>query len=336
MKITMNRSLLALGALGSCGLITHNKKTERGSRSQETALVPPREVTAIDGINSEFDDFNAAAPRDWHGENIVFSSNRGTKGAAFDVYFAAARLYLTSFNVRPQLTRPGELPRQILKEVSTSDNERGPIIFSKLPETLTRWYWASDRPGGLGGFDLYAGTLAPVQRGWPPTVKQGDIPVALNELNSEKDDYYLTLPFAESRALFASNRAGDDFDIYSASWDTMVAFPEGAVSVSRVDILSSPNDDTAPYVDTEGAVVDLVFASNREGSAGQHDIYCSEFVNGQWGAPKRLDANINSPADEFRPSLLGRGSERLLMFSSNRPGGKGGYDLYVVAYSGCK
>jgi hypothetical protein len=140
----------------------------------------------------------------------------------------------------------------------------------------------------------------------------------------------LTLPFAGNLALFSSNRDGDNLDIFQASWEQMDSFPNGQVSISKVNELASVGDDTAPYV--HGTA--LVFASNRGGS--QYDLYCSTYTGGKWLPPKRLDDSINSPQDEFRPSLVGEGSERVLMFSSNRPGGLGGYDLYAVAFPGCK
>lgn len=48
------------------------------------------------------------------------------------------------------------------------------------------------------------------------------------------------------------------------------------------------------------------------------------------------NAQVNTLDNEFRPSILGLGLRnlydlRVLLFSSDRPGGKGGYDLYVTA-----
>jgi hypothetical protein len=274
-------------------------------------LIPPSTVSAISGVNTEFDDFNAAAPR-WLGDNIVFSSNRGTMGGTLDIYFASVRIYKSHPADTPQLSDAKQPPTQVLTEVSTSDNERGPIIYSDRASEKSEWYFSSDRPGGKGGFDLYTGKIGFEQKGWPPRVENA-VAVSLNELNSAKDDYYLTLPFAGNLALFASNRDGDNFDIFQASWDNMTAFPNGQVKISKVNELASAGDDTAPYVDG----TDLVFASNRGGT--NYDLFCSTYTNGQWLAPKRLDDTINSLQDEFRPSLIGRGSERVLMFSSNRP-----------------
>jgi hypothetical protein len=76
-----------------------------------------------------------------------------------------------------------------------------------------------------------------------------------------------------------------------------------------------------------------VFASNRPGGPGGYDLYCANRHDGRWQAPRPLP--FNTAADEFRPSLLVIGDARFLIFSSNRPGGAGGFDLYTVRFDAC-
>jgi WD40-like Beta Propeller Repeat len=265
-------------------------------------------------------------PQRYKESTIIFSSNRGTKGGTLDIYQATVELYADPgrpklrANTTPQLYEPGAL---------SPSNERGPIVVP--PPTVASddnfyagWYFASDREGGQGRFDLYRG--------------RGGVATPIEGINSPADDFYLTLPFAKYQALFASNRAGN-YDLYSASWVSMKTFPDGASNIAALESLNSDADDTAPYVDQNQSGVpstDLVFVSNRTGGAGNYDIYCSRFVDGNWTSPLRLSDQINSPFDEFRPSLTGTGSSRILMFSSNRPGGEGGYDIYTVRYPGCQ
>jgi hypothetical protein len=69
----------------------------------------------------------------------------------------------------------------------------------------------------------------------------------------------------------------------------------------------------------------LFFTSNRPGGQGGHDIWvCTQSRSG-WGAPKNLGAVINSPSDEYFPFFHKNGK---LYFTSNRPGGSGGKDIY--------
>ena len=76
----------------------------------------------------------------------------------------------------------------------------------------------------------------------------------------------------------------------------------------------------------------MVFASNRPGGLGGYDLYYSILKNGKWGSPVNLGPRINTSSDEYRP-VIGSYPEftnKYLMFSSNRPGGKGGFDLYFT------
>ncbi|WP_353718433.1 hypothetical protein [Dyadobacter sp. 676] len=68
------------------------------------------------------------------------------------------------------------------------------------------------------------------------------------------------------------------------------------------------------------------------GDQGGEDIYYSEYKNGKWSQPVNAGPRINSAYKEYRPILpdLSNFSYHLMLFSSNRPGGKGGYDLYMT------
>jgi hypothetical protein len=77
----------------------------------------------------------------------------------------------------------------------------------------------------------------------------------------------------------------------------------------------------------------LFFCSNRPipGQEQKHfDIYVvQKDAAGNWGEPRNLGAPVNTPANEFYPSVSDDGT---LMFSSNRPGGKGQYDIYMASW----
>jgi hypothetical protein len=76
----------------------------------------------------------------------------------------------------------------------------------------------------------------------------------------------------------------------------------------------------------------MVFTSNREGGYGGFDLYYSIFANGEWGEPINMGERINTEYDEYRPILkyVNEFENNFLMFSSNREGGKGGFDLYYT------
>lgn len=70
----------------------------------------------------------------------------------------------------------------------------------------------------------------------------------------------------------------------------------------------------------------LCFASMREGGYGGSDIWCSKpDSNGGWAAPVNQGPNINSENEEFH---FTQDTSGMVYFTSNRPGGQGGMDLW--------
>lgn len=71
----------------------------------------------------------------------------------------------------------------------------------------------------------------------------------------------------------------------------------------------------------------LFFVSKRTETNG--DIYVSRKGPNGWQAPTRLGPNINSSSQEWSPSYFeDEDGHEVLYFSSTRPGGPGGHDIY--------
>jgi hypothetical protein len=123
----------------------------------------------------------------------------------------------------------------------------------------------------------------------------------------------------------------DSVSYYSVNLDSVLV-QSFSDSISRqktlLQVLSSPADDKCPFIDYDI----MVFASDREGGYGGFDLYYSKYIDNKWSKPVNFGDKINSQYDEYRPVLRRkRGFENdFLMFSSNRPGGKGGFDLYYT------
>ncbi|MFW5656371.1 MAG: OmpA family protein [Bacteroidota bacterium] len=78
-----------------------------------------------------------------------------------------------------------------------------------------------------------------------------------------------------------------------------------------------------PNITNDGTL--LYFAANIPGGYGGSDIYRSVFEDGIWGPPENLGPSVNSPYDEYFPYNYNGIS---LFFTSNRPAGMGGFDIY--------
>ncbi len=148
-------------------------------------------------------------------------------------------------------------------------------------------------------------------------------------VNSRYDDYAPTISRDDKILIFTSRREGGSSvlkdvdnkyfeDIYITEWDgTDWSSPENIgepVNSEQHDsnIGMSPNGERLYIYKTENG----------------GDIYVSEKKNDKWGSPKALDDPINS---EYRETSAYEVSDNLRMFfSSDRPDGKGGLDIYLA------
>jgi outer membrane protein OmpA-like peptidoglycan-associated protein/tetratricopeptide (TPR) repeat protein len=89
--------------------------------------------------------------------------------------------------------------------------------------------------------------------------------------------------------------------------------------------LNSPDNEGAQTLSADGKEMYFT-ACNRKSGLGLCDIYYSYWNGKAWVSPKNLGAPVNSRYKETQPSLSPDG--RTLYFASNRPGGKGGLDLW--------
>ena len=98
-----------------------------------------------------------------------------------------------------------------------------------------------------------------------------------------------------------------------------------------VNELSGAANDLTPAVRHDG--LEIIIASNRVGTIGAQDLWVStrKAVGDPWSAPVNLGAAINSSFNDNFPSLSS--DRETLFFSSDRPGGSGGSDIYISTRS---
>jgi hypothetical protein len=87
------------------------------------------------------------------------------------------------------------------------------------------------------------------------------------------------------------------------------------------------NSDSVEYYVSLAANGNLYFASNREGSLGEHDIFVSRMIDGHYATPENLGPLINSVNVEHDPLISP--DEKILIFTAvGRADGLGEADLY--------
>jgi len=97
-------------------------------------------------------------------------------------------------------------------------------------------------------------------------------------------------------------------------------------------VVNSQYGDWDPFIAPDG--LSLYFGSTRPGGLGEDDIWVTtrqtseRNPEGYWGPPVNLGAPVNSEYREDYPSITADGLT--FAFTSNRPGGLGGYDIWLT------
>ncbi|RYY37617.1 MAG: hypothetical protein EOP46_02000 [Sphingobacteriaceae bacterium] len=105
---------------------------------------------------------------------------------------------------------------------------------------------------------------------------------------------------------------------------------------TKPEIIIFKNDNDSNIPELEYGTPSLNPAGNKlyftrwykEGSKIVHAIYVSDWVNNEWDRPKKLNANVNTDGfNTIQPFVTADGKQ--LYYTSNRPGGQGGDDIWV-------
>ena len=161
---------------------------------------------------------------------------------------------------------------------------------------------------------------------WSPPVNIGP------PINTEWDDNVPVLTKDEKTLFFTSNRPGGSGgeDIWishrrnkNARWEQPVNLGPG-INTAFTDRMRS--------IASDGRVI--LFQSDRPGGNGGTDIWAIARKNSNddfgWGQPVNLGPVINTGSNELAAKYLfeDRSQKSKLFFSSGRPGGFGGSDIY--------
>lgn len=289
----------------------------------------PDSSLAMEKVNSVYDDYNTGlSDYTLYGDlKFIFSSNRGSSGGQFDLNQGVLSFIFDqtdgTFELSVDLSNDPFITRLINKAV-TSGNDFGPYrLFSSI-DGFEYMILASQTTGG--DLDFYYTRNIPA---FGTTLPEISGPLPANLLNTDSDDAYICFDFNQDTCYFSSSRDGN-FDIYlkgKSSETSLTTWFDGSYSAAvKVDSINSTADDKCPYIYRDL----MIFSSNRPGGMGGYDLYYSVFKKGKWSFPLNLGPEFNTSADEYRP-VIGRHDDftnYFMIFSSDRPGGKGGFDLY--------
>lgn len=289
----------------------------------------PDTVVALAGLNTVYDDYNANLNTLDNYLPIVFSSNRSSTGGQFDLVQGVITYSFdqTTGDFQIQSDENDDtFFRELITRFNTDKNEFGPYrLYSALDGNE---YTIVSSVNDNGNLDFryvknlpYFGSVVPSISGPFPATK----------LNSSADDAYFCFDTNQDSAYYTTNSDGN-FNICLIKRSSLLTIDDWLNSSFetplKVDVLNSINDDKCPFIYRKI----MVFTSDRPGGFGGFDLYYSQFKNGSWATPVNMGETINTASDEYRPLLSGdeNFTNMYLIFSSNRPGGKGGFDLYFT------
>ncbi|MFT6850115.1 MAG: outer membrane protein OmpA-like peptidoglycan-associated protein [Sphingobacteriales bacterium] len=285
-------------------LVDYVEQLKADSLNYQISLAP---------FNSDFADFSPA----YFGDNILFISDRRDKAAVNRTNTLNGNPFLDLY-ISEVYPFSGSSTSKLFPGNLNSKYHEGPVSLSPTGDTLffTRNnYFRKNSKKSLAGYNnLKIFYRIRTEKGWS---KELDLPFNSDEYSNghptvSPDGKYL---------FFVSDRPGGlgKSDVYKVSLEDSIAwYPENL----------GPNVNTSenemfPFVSTDNK---LYFASNGHAGLGGLDIFLAD-VNGLEKV-KNLGYPLNSPADDF--GLILDSTQLKGFFSSNRPGGKGGDDIYEI------
>jgi outer membrane protein OmpA-like peptidoglycan-associated protein len=204
-------------------------------------------------------------------------------------------------------------PARVLGPPVNSHGNEGAHCLS--PDGNTLFFTACERPDGMGSCDLYFSQRAG---------NQWSAPQNLGPLNSVFWDTQPSISADGREIIFVSKREGTlgGGDLYQAFRND-----QGRWSKPRNmgQVLNTPFDESGPYLHPDGQT--LFFTSAGHPGMGGQDLFVSRRnADSTWSKPENLGYPINTSSDEEHLVVNVQGNRAY--YSSARPGGKGGRDLY--------
>lgn len=157
-------------------------------------------------------------------------------------------------------------------------------------------------------------------------------PINLGEaINTEQEEYFPGLTVDE-QTLFFTRRDGS-LHVYLQNEDLFYSTKEnGAWTPARnmARPVNTPENEGAFSTSADGQY--LFFTScSRPGGLGSCDLWITKLRGDRWTEPFNIGAPVNTQHWETQPSLTADG--KTLYFTSNRPDGLGGSDIWLTRFT---
>ncbi len=260
-------------------------------------------------INTEFDDFAPSVTLD--GEEMVFTSNRPNGNTPDEVGEYDYDIYITSFE-----NGKWKKPVKAQGMINTDKDE----ISNNLHYNGQRMLIS--KKSANGDYDIYETFLKGDQ--WSEPINfSANINLKTNEMYASYSPTDVWVYFIKDNP-----NGQNGFDVYQSGvmnkpqrkYGTPTPLQNANTSFNEGPIYMHPDGKT------------MYFASEGFNSMGGYDIFMCKNERGNWSTPINLGYPINTPYDDFFFAATANG--KYAYITSNRAGGKGGYDVYKVTFWG--
>ncbi|MDZ4680551.1 MAG: OmpA family protein [Saprospiraceae bacterium] len=208
------------------------------------------------------------------------------------------------------------------KQVGGFNTPRNEGMCTFVRDGRRMYFTACNREGGLGPCDIWEAAV--------DGVEMTNLQPLQGKANSERWESQAAISCDGTKLFFASNRPGGigGTDLWYCLKQADGTWGEATNLGSQIN---TELDEEAPFITNDGKT--LYFSSTGHLGLGEQDIFMSwiDERSGNWSPPINIGPPVNSPFRELGFFLSADGVNGL--FASNRPGAKGGMDIYAFKLS---
>jgi Tol biopolymer transport system component len=270
---------------------------------QDTAK-PPKPINLTINTKANEDDPHLSS----NGLTLYYTSN--AKAGKLDIMFSRRRSLNHSWS-------PGEILQDYI-QTETDDRSVFTTTDGRFPQFL---YYATKKAKGNRNYDLYVA----VKHG---SDKAFAAPTPLNTIDTPADELHPWLT-ADGRKLYFSRKTLEGWRVFVAS-RSQATGPTGFGEPTLLSDLPPGFHHVTLTPDGRTMYLQGPLEEDRWG------LFTATFDGKNWSKPEPLNQlnNADGPTGDRSPCLSRDGSR--LYFASDRPGGKGGLDIWVVATADLK
>jgi outer membrane protein OmpA-like peptidoglycan-associated protein/tetratricopeptide (TPR) repeat protein len=143
-------------------------------------------------------------------------------------------------------------------------------------------------------------------------------------INSPLNEYWPGMPINGNTFVF-TRLVNNQEDFYVAKLGLNGAWEKARFAPGKINTIENEGTNSVYFGSKEQL---LFYTVCNQGGFGSCDLFYSEMSNDKWGERKNMGEVVNSPQWDAQPSVSGDGNK--IVFSSARPGGMGGKDLWMT------